>query len=93
MDGKHFILKVLACGKELAEHIQEGIKNSVNLENNRKALKIEGIKLVDKTTIPVVIVECGFLSNPEEKNLLQDEEYQQKIAEGIWKGIVEFYNK
>lgn len=74
-------------GKKLAEAIQEGIKEVVQTNNKRKALKIENIKLVDKSTIPTVIVECGFISNPEEKVLLQSEEYQEKIAEGIVKGV------
>ena len=59
----------------------------VQTNNKRTALKIENIKLVDKSTIPTVIVECGFISNPEEKVLLQSEEYQEKIAEGIVKGV------
>ena len=74
-------------GKKLAEAIQEGIKEVVQTNNKRTALKIENIKLVDKSTIPTVIVECGFISNPEEKVLLQREEYQEKIAEGIVKGV------
>ena len=74
-------------GKKLAEAFQEGIKEVVQTNNKRTALKIENIKLVDKSTIPTVIVECGFISNPEEKVLLQSEEYQEKIAEGIVKGV------
>ncbi len=74
-------------GKKLAEAIQEGIKEVVQTNNKRTALKIENIKLVDKSTIPTVIVECGFISNPEEKVLLQSEAYQEKIAEGIVKGV------
>ena len=60
-------------------------------ENKRTPLKIEGIKIVDKTSIPVVIVECGFLSNAEEANLLNDDSYQRKIVDGIVNGIEEYY--
>lgn len=74
-------------GKKIAECIQASIKESVQRDNKRTALKIEGIKLVDKATLPVVIVECGFLSNEEEKELLKTDEYQTKIAEGILNGI------
>lgn len=73
--------------KLIAESIQSEMKNSIGLENNRTALKIENIKLIDKSKIPAIIVECGFLSNDEEKNLLQNEEYQKKIVEGIANGI------
>ncbi|MBQ8299026.1 MAG: N-acetylmuramoyl-L-alanine amidase [Clostridia bacterium] len=80
-------------GKLLAESIQESIKESVEIENNRTALKIDGIKIIDKSTIPAVIVECGFLSNPEECALLQNDEYQEKLAEGIKSGIEKYLSK
>ena len=66
----------------------------VNIDrvNKRVALSIEGIKIVDKTNIPVIIVECGFLSNDEDLRLLQTEEYQNKIVIGIIDGVKEFYS-
>lgn len=78
-------------GKALAQSIQDNIKKVVGRDNNRTPLKIEGIKIVDKTNIPVVIVECGFLSNPEECALLQNDEYQSKLVDGIVRGIEEFH--
>ena len=42
--------------------------------------KLMNIKIVDKTNIPVVIVECGFLSNDKERRLLVTEEYQDKLV-------------
>lgn len=42
---------------------------------------------MDKSKIPAVIVECGFLSNEEEKGLLQQSEYQDKIVQGIVNGV------
>ncbi len=78
-------------GKLLAECIQSGIGEETEIKNNRSTLKIEGIRIMEKTNIPVVIVECGFLSNEEECARLQDESYQNKIAEGILRGI-EKYN-
>ena len=77
-------------GKKLAESIQSSIGEIIQLENKRTALKIEGIKIVDKSKIPAVIVECGFLSNLEECKLLQSEEYQEKLAEGIKIGIQKY---
>ncbi len=85
-----FYSKTSEEGKKLAEEIQSSIGESINIENNRTALKIEGIKIIDKTQIPTVIVECGFLSNVEECQLLQDEEYQEKMAEGIKNGIQKY---
>lgn len=77
-------------GKKLAESIQASIGEVIEIENKRTALKIEGIKIIDKSTIPAVIVECGFLSNSEECSLLQDENYQKKMAEGIKIGIQKY---
>lgn len=74
-------------GKLLAECIQSAVQESTQIENNRTALKISGIKLIDHSKIPAVIVECGFLSNEEECKLLQEDSYQEKIAEGIKLGI------
>lgn len=80
-------------GKRLATLVQSSIqKNIDDRVNKRVALSIEGIKIVDKTNIPVIIVECGFLSNVEDLKLLQTEEYRNKIAIGIVDGVKEFYS-
>ena len=47
--------------------------------------------IIKHVEIPTVIVECGFLSNPEEEKQLQQEEYQTKLAWGIYNGIMEFF--
>lgn len=87
-----FYSKASEEGKKLAELIQASIGEIIQIENKRTALKIEGIKIIDKSTIPAVIVECGFLSNPEECKLLQDETYQTKLAEGIKIGIQNYFS-
>lgn len=46
--------------------------------------------ILQENKIPSVIVECGFLSNPDEEALLLTDEYQQKIAEAIYRGLCEF---
>ena len=43
--------------------------------------------------IPISIVECGFLSNREEETKLQIDEYQDKLAWGIYTGIVDYFNE
>ena len=47
--------------------------------------------ILKETTMPAIIVECGFLSNTEENNKLKDEEYQKKIAWAIYLGILDYY--
>ena len=41
--------------------------------------------------IPTTIVECGFLSNPEEEKLLLEDEYQDRLAWGIYNGIMDYF--
>ena len=77
--------------KVIAENIQTGISNNINRVNDRVALAITDIKLVDKSTIPAVIVECGFLSNEEDLRLLMTDEYKQQIVAGIVEGIEKCY--
>lgn len=79
--------------KKIADCIQNSLKTTIQKENNRVALGIDNIYIVKNVTIPIGIVECGFLSNPEEEQLLQQEEYQDKLAWGIYTGIMDyFYN-
>ncbi len=91
-----FYSPVSEKGKKLAENIQEMIGESIldesegKVTNKRVALKIENIKIVDKSLIPTVIVECGFLSNPDELLLLQNEDYQRAIARGIVNGVKKY---
>ncbi len=80
-------------GKKLAILIQESISQRIDRPNHRTSLPIEGIKIVDKTNLPVVIVECGFLSNEEDVKLLQTEEYQNQLVEGILNGIENYYEE
>lgn len=86
-----FYQKNSDVSKQIAENIQTGISNQIERENNRVALPITDIKLIDKSTIPAVIVECGFLSNEEDLRLLLTEEYQMQIVNGIVEGIEEIY--
>ena len=47
---------------------------------------------MEKVEIPTIIVECGFLSNPDEESLLITEEYQQKVAYAIFCGVINYIN-
>jgi len=79
--------------KVLAEKIQNTLKQELNQVNNRGAKAEDSYYMLKKTEIPAVIVECGFLSNKEEANLLSTSEYQEKIAWGIYKGILDYFGK
>ncbi len=80
-------------GKELADIIQSSLIANVAPENTRTAKANESYYLLKKTPTPTVIVECGFLSNPEEADLLLTEDYQDKLIEAIRLGIMEYLEK
>ena len=79
--------------KILGEHIQNEMRNILNPQNNRTAKKAESsIFLLKNPQIPSVIVECGFLSNPEEERKLATEEYQEKVAWSIYSGVIKYFD-
>lgn len=78
-------------GQKLATSIQNNLNDAVQKENKRVPLKIDNIYIIKHVEIPTTIVECGFLSNPEEEKLLLEDEYQNKLAWGIYTGIIEYF--
>lgn len=76
---------------ELANLIQESLNETIDTPNNRVPLVLKGIYLMDHVENPTVTVECGFLSNESEVKLLQEEEYQNKLAWGIYIGIQNYF--
>lgn len=79
--------------KKLAEEIQKGLNETIPKENTRQSLKIDNIYIIEHVEIPTAIVECGFLSNKEEARLLQTDEYQNQLAKGICKGIMNYFKE
>ena len=77
--------------EQLAKSIQEELNSSIQKENKREALKITGKYIIEHIEIPTTIVECGFLSNPEEAQLLEQDLYQNKLAWGIYNGIMDYF--
>lgn len=78
--------------EKLASIIQEELKTVLNKDNRRAAAIRDDVYLIKELTIPSVLVEAGFLSNPEEEILLQTEDYQEKIAWAIYVGIMKYLN-
>jgi len=88
-----FYYQKSAAGKILAEGIQERIKKFLNDGNNRVAKSNSNYYMLKQTNCPLVIVECGFLSNWKEANLLCNDNYQEKIAWAIHLGIMDYINE
>lgn len=79
-------------GQILAETIQESMKGYIKDGNHRLAKANNTYYMLKNTKCPLVIVECGFLSNREEAALLITDSYQDKIAWAIHLGILEYIN-
>ena len=79
--------------QELAETVQKTLIEQVDPDNHRQAKANDSYYLLKKTESAIIIVECGFLSNPEEAQKLTEEAYQQQMADAICTGIFQYLGK
>lgn len=79
--------------QELAKSIQTNLNEAIQKENNRVAMKLDKVYIMKQVQIPTAIVECGFLSNLEEEQQLLQDAYQDKLAWGIYNGIMEYFHQ
>ena len=89
--GQVFFHQDSEDGKKLGEHIQKAIQTYADNENKRVAKHNADYYILRTTEIPAVIVECGFLTNLQEEQKLNTDEYQEKIAWAIYLGIIEYF--
>ena len=80
-------------GKKLADMIQDSLISNVDPDNHRVAKANESYYLLKKTPTPTVIVECGFLSNPTEADLLLTDDYQNLLVDAIYNGIQNYLSE
>lgn len=85
-----FYNPLLKDSQHLSLFIQDSLRNQLG-NTERKAKELTNIFLLKEAKIPGAIVEVGFLSNPEEKELLRETAYQQKIAASIYEGILRYF--
>lgn len=78
--------------QELARLIQDRLVYTLDKENHRKEKANDSYYLLKNTSCPIVIVECGFLSNNEECRLLETDYYQEKVAWAIYMGVMQYLN-
>lgn len=79
-------------GRRLAENIQESIKNNVDKNNNRQ-VKDADFYMLRHGNSTNVMVECGFLSCPEEEQLLLNDEHQNKLAYAVFDGTLRYISE
>jgi len=90
--GQVFYYKRSENGKRLAETLQKRFDFILGENNTRKAKANDSYYLLLHVKQPIVIVECGFLSNWKESSLLTSEDYQNRLAWTIHMGIMEYLN-
>ncbi len=79
--GAHVFYAPTEGSRELAEHFQSSIKTALQPENERTVKRIpDTVYIMNHVTCPAILIECGFLTNPEEEAQLRDEDYQRKLA-------------
>lgn len=79
-------------GQKLASRLQNAVTRYADVGNQRQIKANDSYYLLKKTSVPIVIVECGFLSNWEEAEKLRTAEYQDKMAWAITLGILQYLN-
>lgn len=79
--------------RQIAQNVQTSLNHFMKKENNREIKSISGIYLTKHVKIPLIIVECGFLSNQEEAELLNSDTYQDELAWSIYIGIMDYFKE
>ena len=87
-----FYYRDSAEGKRAALLMQEQMIATLQPAKEREAKENSTYYILKKTTVPTIIVECGFLSNQEEADRLTSEDYQERVAWAIHLGIMRYIN-
>ena len=74
--------------KILGEILMKYFKKDLN---TKRKLITTNLYMYKNTTVPGVLIECGFITNPNERYLMQTEKYQKKIANSITNALIEYY--
>ena len=75
----------------MAQIIQDVLNSQLSPTKQRAPQSNTNYYLLTRTPTPTVIVECGFLSNPTEADLLTQDDYQSRVANSIFLGILSYY--
>ncbi len=80
--------------KHLSDKIENTVRSLLQVQNNRHSKPSGGnIYMLDKINCPAVLLECGFLSNPEECELLSSESYQKELSLVICSALIEYLSE
>ena len=76
--------------KEIAQSMQQNIITILNPDSHRKSKQAKGVYLMENITAPGILIECAFLTNPEEEALIRDVNYQMKLC-AVISGTISSY--
>lgn len=83
-DGKYHGAQVFYAptegSQQLANAIQSALLSTVNKGSNRQIKRADGVYLMQHIQCPGVLIECGFLSNPQEEYQLRSADYQKRLC-------------
>ena len=90
--GQVFYKKGVANGENLALCVQEGINSVYTKHGVKKRVAKEGeYYMLECTNAPSLIVECGFLSSPEDECLLKTDAHKKQLANAIFSGVLAYF--
>lgn len=79
--------------KDLADKTQTYLKIALDPSNRRETKEAESVYIMKKIRCPGILVECGFLSNPQEERLLLNDNYQTKVSCAISCALIQYLEK
>ena len=85
-----FYYKDSLKGKEAAQIMQSQMIKTLKPEKERAAKENKTYYLLKKTSVPLLIIECAFMSNSSEAQLLTQNDYQERVAWSIYMGIIQY---
>ncbi len=74
----------------LAEIFQDELLQATGTEKGNRGIKQNTFRVLKGATMPAVLVEVGFISNPKEEELLKTRDHQERLAEALFRGVVRF---
>ncbi|NGX61255.1 MAG: N-acetylmuramoyl-L-alanine amidase AmiC [Chlamydiae bacterium] len=89
-EGKTPPSKRIASSKQLAQHVIKGIEEQTKAPS--RGLKEANFCVIRETKMPAILVEGGFLSNPQEREKLRDPQYRTRLAWAIAQGVDTYLN-
>jgi len=87
--GPQVLFANTAASEEFGLHMQEALTQALSLTRPRPPIQVrQGVYIMNHIDTPAILVECGFLSNPEEEAALRTEAYQIRLASALLSGYI-----